>query len=378
MKVFMFNHNGSLNHGCEAIVRGTVNILKNIYPDCEFVLSSYDPESDKSIEDINLYKYKTRPLTITEKVITKVTKSERYALRKIFDVIVAQSEDCDICLSIGGDTYCYGDNLGLLVLTEELKKAGKKVVLWGASIGESDLTEDKIGNLRAFDAIFARESLTYDLLSSRNANENIFLHADPAFCMEREDMPLPNGFTKENALGINISPLIAKINPNIYEYTEKFIEYVIDNTTLNVLFVPHVLETGNNDYEYMLPLAEKFKNSGRTAILPDDLNAKQYKGCIAKLRFFIGARTHATIAAYSSGVPTYVLGYSVKSEGIAKDLFGEKKYVVDINNIDSENKLTEALNVLIEDEASIKQTLMLKIPMQMRSAMKMGEKLSEL
>ena len=46
------------------------------------------------------------------------------------------------------------------------------------------------------------------------------------------------------------------------------------------------------------------------------------------------ARTHASIAAYSSSVPTLVIGYSVKSRGIAKDLFGtEEHYVLPVEKI---------------------------------------------
>ena len=382
MKVFMFNHAGSLNHGCEAIVRGTVNILSRAYPECEFKLSSYNPETDEKIDGIERCLFKTGRLSSAEKLIAKINleliKSEKYALRKMYAPIARQAEDCDICLSIGGDTYCYGDNPGIQILTEELKKKGKKVVLWGASLGEEDLTEDKLKNLSFFDAVFARESLTYSLLKEKNANEKIFLNADPAFCLEREEMSLPDGFGKDNTVGLNISPLVAKKNPAIFEAAEGFIKYVIDSTTLNVLLVPHVVENGNNDYEFMYPLFEKYKSSGRIEILPQTLDAKQYKDCISKLRFFIGARTHATVAAYSSGVPTYVIGYSVKSRGIALDLFGNENYVMSVENIESEVQLIAALALMLKDEEKIKETLKRKIPGQIKSAMQMGEILKEL
>ena len=382
MKYFLFNHSGSLNHGCEAIIRGTINIIRNADENSNFVVSSYDSASDIILEGTEIKQFKTRALSRVETVAAaldlKLRKSEEYALRKMYSPIVEQAADCDICLSVGGDTYCYGDNHGIQILTEELKKSGKKVVLWGASIGKEDLTEDKLKNLSVFDAIFARESLTYDLLKEKNANENIFLHSDPAFCMERDDMDLPDGFTKENAIGINVSPLVQKHNPDIQNAVRDFIEYIIENTTLKVLLVPHVVENGNNDYEFMLPYYEEFKKSNRVAILPDSLNAKQYKGYIAKLRFFIGARTHATIAAYSSGVPTYVIGYSVKSCGIATDLFGKDDYVIDVRKIRNSHELINALNTLLNDEAEIKKTLMKKIPMQLRSSMQMGSRLLDL
>lgn len=382
MKYFLFNHSGSLNHGCEAIVRGTVNIISNYDENCSFLLSSFDPESDKIIDNVDVCAFSTRPLTRIETLISafnlKLRNSEEYALKKMYSPVVEQAEDCDVCLSIGGDTYCYGDNHGIRVLTQELKKSGKKVVLWGASIGEEDLTAEKLESLKDFDAVFTRESLTYNLLKEKNANENIFLHADPAFCMDRADVPLPNGFTKNNTLGLNLSPLVEKRNPKITEAAKSFIKYIIDNTTLNILLIPHVVEEGNSDYEYMLSLFEEFEKSGRVAMVSPKLNAREYKGLIAKLRLFIGARTHATIAAYSSGVPTFVIGYSVKSLGIALDLFGNEDYVIDVKNIKNEKDFVDIFNILLRDEAEIRDTLKRKIPMKLRSAMQMGEELSKL
>lgn len=379
MKIFMFNHTGSLNHGCEAIIRGTVNVIENSRPDCSFLLSSYNPESDSAIKKIEVCQFNPRSLTFAEKAIAKVSHeingSEKYALKKMYDNVVKQAQDCDICLSVGGDTYCYGDNSQIQVVTEELKKSGKKVFLWGASIGEEDLSEAKLENLKTFDAVFTRESLTYNLLKEKKANENLFLFSDPAFCMEREETPVPDGFDRSNSIGLNISPLIAKSNPKIFDAADGFVSYLIENTTLNVLLVPHVVEKNNNDYEFMLPIAEKYADTGRVKILPDTYNAKQYKGCISNLRFFIGARTHATIAAYSSGVPTFVIGYSVKSKGIATDLFGDDRYVADSSKIESTAQLADMFNILLRDENEIRETLKLKIPFQMRNAMRMGEKL---
>ncbi len=382
MKYFLFNHSGSLNRGCEAIVRGTINIISNYDKECSFLLSSFDPEADRIIENIGIEKFEARPLTETEKFISalnvKLKHSEEYALKKMYSSVVRQAEDCDICLSIGGDTYCYGDNHEIRVLTNELKNSGKKVVLWGASIGAEDLSDEKLESLKVFDAIFARESLTYNLLKEKDANSSIFLNADPAFCMDREDVPIPDGFTKENTLGINVSPLIEKKNPGITGAVTAFIEYIIEKTTLNIMLVPHVTEDGNSDYEYMLPFLQKYRDSGRVAMASPGLNAKQYKGIIAKLRFFIGARTHSTIAAYSSGVPTFVLGYSVKSRGIATDIFGDDRYVADVLEISDGSILVNALNTLLSDENEIKETLRKKIPVMLRSSMQMGAELTEL
>lgn len=382
MKYFLFNHEGSKNHGCEAIVRGSMNIIENSDEKAEFVLSSNNPSDDEIINNITVKSAKTRDLTKVEKLIAavdlKINNSETYALQKMYSPIVSDAEDCDICLSVGGDTYCYGDNHGIQVLTRELKKRGKKTVLWGASIGAEDLSERKLESLRDFDAIFTREPITYELLKENGANDNIYLFSDPAFCMERVEVEPIDGFTRENTLGFNISPLVASGDPRKKEIAEDFLKFIFENTTMKVLLVPHVVEENNNDYDFMKPIFEKFEHTGRIAILPPDLEARQYKGYIAGTRFFIGARTHSTIAAYSSGVPTIALGYSVKARGIAKDIFGEEKYVLDIKAVTNCEELRDEFLKLLENENEIRRELMKSIPLRMRSAMEAGEMLQKI
>ena len=382
MKYFLFNHEGSKNHGCEAIVRGSMNIIENSDEKAEFVLSSNNPSDDEIINNITVKSAKTRDLTKVEKLIAavdlKINNSETYALQKMYSPIVSDAEDCDICLSVGGDTYCYGDNHGIQVLTRELKKRGKKTVLWGASIGAEDLSERKLESLRDFDAIFTREPITYELLKENGANDNIYLFSDPAFCMERVEVEPIDGFTRENTLGFNISPLVASGDPRKKEIVEDFLKFIFENTTMKVLLVPHVVEENNNDYDFMKPIFEKFEHTGRIAILPPDLEARQYKGYIAGTRFFIGARTHSTIAAYSSGVPTIALGYSVKARGIAKDIFGEEKYVLDIKAMTDYEELRDEFLKLLENENEIRRELMKSIPLRMRSAMEAGEMLQKI
>ena len=382
MKYFLFNHEGSKNHGCEAIVRGSMNIIENSDEKAEFVLSSYNPSDDEILNNITVKAAKTRDLTKIEKLIAavdlKINNSEIYALQKMYSPIVSDAEDCDVCLSVGGDTYCYGDNHGIQVLTRELKKRGKKTVLWGASIGAEDLSERKLESLRDFDAIFTREPITYELLKENGANDNIYLFSDPAFCMERVEVEPIDGFTRENTLGFNISPLVASGDPRKKEIAEDFLRFVFENTTMKVLLVPHVVEENNNDYDFMKPIFEKFEHTGRIAILPPDLEARQYKGYIAGTRFFVGARTHSTIAAYSSGVPTIALGYSVKARGIAKDIFGEEKHVLDIKAMTDYEELRDEFLKMLENENEIRRELMKSIPLRMRSAMEAGEKLQKL
>lgn len=73
----------------------------------------------------------------------------------------------DICLSIGGDNYCYGEQPGWYEINKRVKAQGKKLVLWGCSIGHEDMSNRKLEDLKLFDLILARETLTYQMLKVR-------------------------------------------------------------------------------------------------------------------------------------------------------------------------------------------------------------------
>ena len=111
----------------------------------------------------------------------------------------------------------------------------------------------------------------------------------------------------------------------------------------------------------------------------EDHNAPELKYIISKCRLFVGARTHATIAAYSSAVPTLVVGYSVKARGIARDLFGtEENYVLPVQDLDKPKQLTEAFKWLEENEDSIRTHLEEFLPEYLKSAQKAVDAIKEL
>ena len=56
--------------------------------------------------------------------------------------------------------------------------------------------------------------------------------------------------------------------------------------------------------------------TGRVRIVEERLNAMELKWVLAKLDWFAGARMHASIGAFSSGVPTLSLGYTDKAQGV--------------------------------------------------------------
>ncbi len=91
------------------------------------------------------------------------------------------------------------------------------------------------------------------------------------------------------------------------------------------------------------------------------------------------ARTHASIAAYSTGVPTLVVGYSLKAKGIAKDLFGSyEDYVMPVQELKSQEDLWNKFQFIVENETQIKQELINKTEQYIKNLQKAAEVVTEL
>ena len=382
MRVLLYDHSGCLNHGCEALVRTTVNTIERAFPGSEYGLCSYAPEEDAILSDITSLKIqgvRARSLSLPEKYINafyvKLLHSYDYYYKAAYSDAVDFAEGFDLCLIIGGDTFCYGNNELCRSITAQLKKRGKKIVLWGCSIGEEDLSEEKLRTLRSLDAVFARESLTKQLLESKGI-ENVYLFPDPAFTLpiNATSLPLPEN---NRILGINLSPLVAKRTQGFGKASAEFLCYIEHHTDFVPLLVPHVMVEGNNDHEFLSAVA-KAARTDKTILLPPDLGASDYKGYISKCEMFIGARTHSIIGAYSSRVPAFAIGYSVKAKGIAKDLFGEELCVKGVDKITCGADMIKCFEELCKNRESMKKILDEKIPQTVAASYSAGEALKNI
>ena len=368
-KIIFYAHAGSGNHGCEAIVRSSANMLRDA-----ILLYSIRPEEDLKYglndilegirEDSRLRVRKYSIPWLRARIQTKLTGSivtEVYnQKRRMLDDI----QSGDVAFSIGGDNYCYPGTDILAAINTNIRRKGAKTVLWGCSVEPELLKAPAIAkDIASYDLITARESISYEAL--KTVNPNTVLVADPAFTLERVDLPLPDGWVEGNMIGINASPLIlqsGKDGQMVLDAYKELIKRILETTDCSVALIPHVVWESNDDRVPLKVLHDEFAGTGRV-ILIEDHNCMELKGYIARCRMFIGARTHATIAAYSSCVPTLVLGYSVKSRGIARDLFGtEENYVIPVQNLSSADELANGFDWLLANETTIREHLQSIMP----------------
>lgn len=365
MKV-LYCHGGSGNHGCEAIVRSTYKILGNN----QLTLFSKNKDEDEKykINEITILKKdadisisKTSLMYISSLLETKLFGTTILTTMQKRKCILNSVHKNDIFLSIGGDNYCYPGYEILSDLNYLIHRKGAKTVLWGCSIEPSILNNKKIiADMKRYDLITVRESLSYNGLINAGIKNNVILCSDPAFQLEKIELPLPNNFIKNNTVGINVSPLIISCEQQegiTKENYIRLIEFIIQKTNMNVALIPHVVWNNNDDRKPLFELYKKFENTNRVCMI-NDCNCMQLKGYIARCRFFIGARTHATIAAYSSCVPTLVVGYSIKAKGIAKDIFGTyENYVIPVQSFQKKDDLKNTFIWIYEHEKMIKEHL---------------------
>lgn len=374
----MYLHGGSENHGCEAIIRSTIKMLEgktrvysnNIEQDTKYGLDQICELKADIPQSILRGSKEWLFSSLQTKLTGKINLAIKYRYKKFYD----QISKGDIFLSVGGDNYCYAGTDVLAARNYNLRKKQCHTVLWGCSV-EPDLLNDRVirEDIAGFDLITARESISYEAL--KKINKNTYLVSDPAFALDRIDLPLPAGWVNGNMIGINASPLIISSSSNgrlILEAYERLILKIFKSTDCAVALIPHVVWKQNDDREILKLLYDKFKDTGRILFL-NDHNCMELKGFIARCRMFIGARTHATIAAYSNSVPTLVLGYSVKSRGIARDIFGtEEHYVIPVQNISDANALANGFIWLLENEKSVRDHLQRVIPQYITRAAKAG------
>jgi len=268
----------------------------------------------------------------------------------------------------------------------------KPVVLWGASVGPFEKVPDFIPAIRKHLAdislIALRESVSDAYVRETLGLNNVIRMADPAFTLAPEPVSTTAFWPAEQGhgvLGLNVSPVIERYrrgHPDLRTEIVQFIRAVVQNHDMAVLLVPHVVplngDSKNNDADYMRPVLDSLSDLGsRVRMMDSALNAAQIKQVISQCRFFIGARTHATIAALSSIVPTVSIAYSMKAKGINQDLFGHQDAVIESAEV-SQTSLLAGLEWLHTHEQELCEQLTLRLVVVKKQTVRAMQRVGEI
>ena len=376
-------YSGSNNCGCEALLKTLTQINKKPAKNNALITFRRGEDIGKNVSRYIKYLIKPTDNNNSDKPIYMGdTKFDFEDLG--IEEFVKKLKKNSIAYSIGGDNYCYGDDINRLLAqyNKIFHKYGIKTILQGCSINEEVFDDPEVlKDLNLYDMIIARETITYNKLIENGITKNTHLIPDSAFVLEKEKVKLPEEFIEGNTVGINVSSLIKSYTENpeqIYLNYVSLIKYILEETDMSVALIPHVFWEKSNDLEPLQELYDEFSYTNRICLIKEN-DASKLKGYISSCKIFVGARTHATIAAYSSCVPTLVVGYSVKSKGIAKDLFGSyENYVIPVDELKTPNKLLEAYKYIEDNYDEIKNYLDKRIPEYIEPLKKCSSLIEEL
>ncbi len=382
------------NRGSEALVRGTIDIVKRAESNSEIVLCSGEEEFGSHLNIPFVDKYVRRQsyysgfsmnrlfVNLYRKVLRSTDKADDIKYKEL----IRQCKDADLVIVSGGDNYDKSYHMFELMnsVNRAIHRNSKaKMVMYDCSLAAEDIDSDIQKDFALFDVVTAREKLTYGELKKIIPDVPIHYYPDPAFVMQKEEIPFPDGFEEGNTIGVNVSSMVTEKqygsdHSSVIRAYENMIQWILDNTAHKVMLLPHVMK--DLDLKVLRILYKNFKDNSRVLLVENEkLNAIQLKYLISKCILYVGARTHSTIAAYSSCVPTLVVGYSIKSKGIAKDLFGtEEGYVISVSELENEDALKAAFVYIYQNKESIQEHLKMIMPDYIERAWETSELFKEM
>lgn len=360
------NMTGGRNHGAEALVRSIILGANEAMPSqVRFSLHTRDVTYDqwcfRGMVDKTYLSYPlVRPLrakgpvsdrllvrgaALAEKLLLK-PKSSRRSL--------ATAQEADMIVATGGDVFT-SDYKGLRRHAFALH-LGAPVALLGQTIGpfvKSDLDYFK-ASIRNVSLCTVRETQSLEYLKEVAPELEPTLVADVAFLMP----PLAADEARRILVDEHHFPIEGKrlvalsISEGIFSYRkdtnreDAIAEVVAFIDGLNAdgwsaVLIPHVQElaAGNNDLPVCREVASRCRKPAENVVIMAPLTAPEYKGVIGLCDALVGARTHATIASMSQGIPTVSIAYSRKAWGIMRDYYGQavaEDTTLDIAKLDRE------------------------------------------
>lgn len=229
--------------------------------------------------------------------------------------------------------------------------AGVRLVLGPQTYGPYNSVISKViaGHIiRNADYVCSRDKLSAQL-ASKYRKEKVDYFTDVAFALPYNSQSDEN--THKCRVGINVSGLLWRggyngnnqfsLKTDYKSYCMKVIEFCLQSG-YEVHIIPHVITKNVNNIENDYTVSCEIKEMYREVILaPKFTSPVEAKSYISGMDIFIGARMHATIGAFSSGVCTIPFSYSRKFEG----LYSSMNYPYVIHGVESDT------------ESSIKQTI---------------------
>lgn len=240
------------------------------------------------------------------------------------------ARNCDVVFDIGaGDSFTtiYGHKRFATQIASKLltRAARRPLVLAPQTIGPFDGKPARALAriaLRSSSRVFTRDQLSTTFVKQLDPRIDIAEVTDLAIALRA---PADERRGDELSVGVNVSGLLMNsgsrgeatrfgLDLDYPSFVRRTIIAIMDRPKTRVHLVAHVIADGHDDdYRWCRSLAEEFPEAVLAPRFGSPVEAKSY---ISGLHGLIGARMHACIAAFSSGVPVLPVAYSRKFAGL--------------------------------------------------------------
>ncbi|HOW63665.1 MAG TPA: polysaccharide pyruvyl transferase family protein [Candidatus Paceibacterota bacterium] len=389
MKIVITGITSFRNHGVEALVTTTIEQLRQRLPGTSFLVLDRMPEFDSSRIKSPDVKFKLdetiRPLYSSRLRRALLQLSDHVeALGREYQATIRDLQNATAVVASGGDIFCseYGHQslLSHLAPLNIARQAGIPFFIHAQSIGPFKNESDRRAFLavaRSAAHITVRERMTFDYMIGQLGfpERQVTLTADPAFLLSRTDASWREHFRFAGSKPlVALSTSQAVCNWMGSDYADHFrswcrvIEWLRRELDANLILIPHVqeLSTKNDDRILATDLARHYLFDPHLQIAGGDFSASDFKGIISQCDLVVAERMHAAIAGLSSGIPTVVIGYSVKGEGILTDLLGaqtvQESVLIPLKTFLDATVPQQRITKAWEDRASIKARIEQQLP----------------
>lgn len=353
-----------INRGCVALTISSIYLIDRVCKEEKIPYKLFLPNSGLSIgnkyslpfgnHNIEFYTFgytegpgKILSLKI---IINELLKHKYFENLKVF-------KHADIIFDIGlGDSFSdiYGkDRFAWINLIHKMARKYKKKYCFlpqtiGPFVDNNNIRQEAITSLVGSKYVMARDRQSFNFVQKNaKSQHNVKEYIDVAFFLPYKKMQFDKNCIH---VGINISSMLweeSEQKNNNYglkiDYKESIlsiIDYFLSFDNVQVHLVPHVVNGSRfseSDYSVSYDLWDKLANTHVT-LAPFFLGPIEAKNYISGLDFFVGARMHATIAAFSSNVPVIPMAYSRKFNGLFIDTLGYN-HIVDMKKDTMEGSL---------------------------------------
>lgn len=328
------------NRGCVALSLSAMYIIDKILDDRNIPHQFYLPQSgyrekeehtikvgDVSLKFMSLMDI--TPLSIKQRLKNLVKQKEYQATKKVY-------QEADFILDIGqGDSFAdiYGKRRFDWIFSQYRlgMKYKKPYCILPQTIGpfkDTSIRTQTCKGINYAKCVMVRDKQSYDYVKELLPDKPVTEIIDVAFFMPFKRKEFNKDFVH---VGLNVSALLWHggytrdnqfgLKVDYPSLIRSIIDYFLKQANVKVHLIPHVVGSERhveNDYAVSFDLFEEYNHPNLilSPLFLDPISAKNY---IAGMDFFMGARMHSTIAAFSSEVPVFPMAYSRKFNGLFAD-----------------------------------------------------------